>query len=70
MQKLKICWNCGSDDLEWLSKPISNSGVQDGSLKMNEIKTIYFLACHGCSETLQVMNENQALTLMNGAYFS
>ena len=69
MKRFTHCNNCGSDDLEWLSKPHTDSDVQDGRLRLNEVRTIYFLACHNCSETLQFMSEDQALTFINGAYF-
>lgn len=68
-KRITHCHECGSDDLEWLSKPHTNAPVQDGRLKLNEIFTIYFLACHCCSATVQFMNEDQALTLVNEAYF-
>lgn len=69
MKRFTHCNNCGSDDIEWMSTHQSDSGVQDGRLRTHDIKTVYFLACHNCSETLQFMNEDLALTLINGAYF-
>ena len=69
MKKITDCYNCGSEDIEWLSKSISTSGAQDGHLKINEIHTVYYLACHECGETLQFLNESQGLTLLNMSYF-
>lgn len=69
MRKFNGCNNCGSDDLEWMSCHETNSGVQDGRLCMHDIKTVYFLSCHNCSETLEYLNEAQALTLLNEVYF-
>lgn len=69
MKRFTHCNDCGSDDLEWFSKTHTNSGVQDGILCLGEVTTIYFLGCNNCSETLQLMNEDQMLTFINGAYF-
>lgn len=51
--KRGICPCCGEGRfLTWGTHPNNNSGVVDGRLTMNDIKTIFYLACDYCSETL------------------
>jgi len=69
MKKITQCWLCLSDDLEWLSAFVCKSDVQDGRLKLSDVSTVYYLACHCCGETLQSLNESQGLTLLNMGYF-
>lgn len=70
MKRITDCNNCGSDDIQWFSCHEKHSDIQDGRLCMHDIKTVYFLGCNDCSETLQWMNEDQVLALMNGVYFN
>lgn len=65
----KVCWDCGSDDVEWFCKPTTNSSVQDARLRLNEIKMLSYLSCHNCSCTVKVLNEDQTMALFNYLYF-
>ena len=51
----RCCPECGNEDLEWHYKQRSNSGVLDGSLKISEIHTVFYLRCNYCSAILKIV---------------
>lgn len=46
------CPACGEQKLSWGVHPENRSGVVDGRLTARDVKTIFYLACDYCSETV------------------
>lgn len=55
------CPNCDGTDFRWY---ISND-VVDGRLRMHDIQVIAYLACEECSETLQIIHEDEINKRLN-----
>jgi hypothetical protein len=47
-----ICPSCEEPRLSWGTHPRNKSGVSDGRLTMNDVETIFYLACDYCSATV------------------
>jgi hypothetical protein len=47
-----VCPECGEKRLAWGTHPRNKSGVVNGRLTLNDVETIFYLACDYCSETL------------------
>lgn len=62
MSDIKQC--CESPMLYWTCSHDTNSGVQDGRLRMHEIHTIFYLGCEYCSETLKIINGDQVALML------
>lgn len=46
------CPECGHHGLTWDTWSVKTTGVPEGRLRSNEVATMFFLGCDGCSETL------------------
>lgn len=63
--RINHCSNCGSDDLFIDYRIVNESDVPDGKLRVSDVSVIYFLGCNYCSETLDVVNSEQMMGLIN-----
>lgn len=58
------CPSCGSSDIEWHCGHTTNSGVQDGRLRMHDVTTVFFLGCNSCSETIRTVSGDDVAQLL------
>jgi hypothetical protein len=49
------CPECNSENVQWATCEISNSGVQDGRLKLIEVECVAILSCYSCSNTVRTI---------------
>jgi hypothetical protein len=47
-----VCPVCGERKLVWSTHPRNKTQIPDGRLTLNDVETIFYLACDYCSETL------------------
>jgi hypothetical protein len=48
-----VCPSCGgAKSLEWGTHPNNKSTVANGRLTLNDVETVFYLACTYCSETV------------------
>lgn len=59
------CKECGSTSLSWQTQITTDSGVQQGRLRTNDMKCVFFLGCDSCSETLALVNADQVAQHLN-----
>jgi hypothetical protein len=62
------CSFCGSTDLSWNLRPVGAAGVQDGRHKLNEIRTLLWVGCNHCFETLHRVGEDRMLDMLNESF--
>lgn len=65
----EICKECGGDQLRWHSQVKNTSGVVDGRLRSHEIRPIFVLGCDECSETLKVIDGDEAASIMTKLFY-
>lgn len=51
-EKKRKCPSCGSEQVTWEIQQYTTSGVQDGRLRLNEVKSRAVMGCGNCSETI------------------
>lgn len=61
------CPECGSTETEWHCGHTTNSGLQDGRLRMHDVSTVFFLGCCCCSETIRTVRGDELARLMTEA---
>jgi hypothetical protein len=61
----KKCENCGGSDLQWYVSTVGPRDVQDGRIRMSEVSPIAYLACEECSETIQIIQEDEINRMLN-----
>lgn len=59
------CKACGSTSLTWQTQITTDSGVQQGRLRTNDMKCVFFLGCDSCSETLALVNADKVTQHLN-----
>ncbi|MCJ7341786.1 hypothetical protein LPQ20_20830 [Klebsiella pneumoniae] len=62
---MRTCPECGSESLTWHATVISNTAVQDGRLRLNEVSGLYYLGCDEYSETLASANADVVAEHLN-----
>jgi hypothetical protein len=62
---IHFCKNCGSKQLRWYVGTKGPNDVVDGRIRMSEVSAIAYLACEECSETLNVINEDEINDMLN-----
>jgi hypothetical protein len=61
------CPECGSTDTEWHCSQYTNSGVENGRLRLHDIGTRFFLGCNVCSATIRTISGDKLARLMTEA---
>lgn len=59
------CRECGGSSLSWFADRQNNSGVQDGRLRMHDVRGIFVLGCDDCSATLAVVSADKIADHLN-----
>lgn len=62
---VKSCYECGSKSLTWQATVISNTPVQNGRLRLNEVSGLFYLGCDECSETVARVDANEVACFLN-----
>ncbi len=62
---VKSCHECGSKSLTWQATVISNTPVQNGRLRLNEVSGLFYLGCDECSETVARVDANEVACFLN-----
>lgn len=62
---IKKCKACGSHSISWFPSLSTNTDVQDGRLKFNDILVDFYLGCDYCSETLAKASMMEILEKIN-----
>mgnify|MGYP000417962348 CR=1 FL=1 len=58
------CPECGSEDLEWVCAKRNKGQALDGQLRMNDVGVLFFLGCNECSETVRMIDGDQAAAML------
>lgn len=58
------CPECGSTDLQWASDVENNGGVQDGTISMRDVGSLFYLGCLECSETIKIVKGNEVAQIL------
>lgn len=61
------CPCCESKDLAWSWAPQTTSGVADGRLRASEVRSMFYLFCQSCSETLYTVDPDEVAAILNTA---
>jgi hypothetical protein len=61
------CPECGGTDTEWHCSQYTNSGVENGRLRLHEVGTRFFLGCNLCSATIRTISGDKLARLMTEA---
>lgn len=64
------CTDCGSIDLSWSANTFTTSGVQDGRLRLSEVKSQFVLGCNVCSETIAVLSGDRVADILTATHIS
>lgn len=65
---VKSCHECGSKSLTWQATVISNTPVQNGRLRLNEVSGLFYLGCDECSETVAWADANEVACFLNACH--
>jgi hypothetical protein len=61
---VSVCGDCGSGNLKWYCGHEVSNDVVDGRLRLNDIKTVFFLGCETCSATLKTISGDTVADLL------